>query len=163
MEPVWIIVLLLAASLVVLFLEILTPTFGLLAVVGAGGLIAAAWVAFTQSTAAGFAVSAGILIGVPIYLTALVKILPKTRFGQKLFLASTEVGKAEGIPEAEFYEKLIDSVGVAETPLRPAGAVRAGGRRIDAMAEGGLIERGEKVRIIRVSGSSCIVRKVEES
>lgn len=163
MDPVWIIVLLLAASLVVLFLEILTPTFGLLAVLAAGGLIAAAWLSFKQSTGAGVAVSAGILIGVPIYLTALVKILPHTRFGQMLFLKSTEVGKAEGIPEAAFYEQLIDTVGVAETPLRPAGAVRAGGRRIDAMAEGGLIEKGEKVRILRVSGSSCVVRKVEDA
>ena len=163
MEPVWIIVLLLAAALALLFLEILTPTFGLLAVLATAGLIAAAWLSFTQSTAAGVGVSAGVLIGVPIYLVALVKILPRTRFGQMLFLKSTEVGKAEGIPEAAFYEQLIGSVGVAETPLRPAGAVRAAGRRIDAMAEGGLIEKGEKVRILRVSGSSCVVRKVEDA
>jgi membrane-bound serine protease (ClpP class) len=164
MDPIWTIVALLVGSLIVLFLEILTPTFGLLAILGVAGLVAAAWIAFMQSTTFGVLLSVGILIVVPGYLVALVKILPKTRVGQMLFLTQRDqLGKAEGNPEAELYEQLVGSIGVAETPLRPAGAVRVAGKRIDAMAEGGFIEKGEKVKIIRVSGPSSVVRKVEEA
>ncbi|HLX64386.1 MAG TPA: NfeD family protein [Planctomycetota bacterium] len=48
--------------------------------------------------------------------------------------------------------------GVAETVLRPAGKVRLEGITYDAISEGGFIEAGVKVIVLRAQGSAVVVR-----
>ena len=52
-----------------------------------------------------------------------------------------------------------DHEGVAETMLRPAGKVRLDGVTHDAVSEGGFIEPGSLIRVIRAQGSALVVRK----
>jgi membrane-bound ClpP family serine protease len=47
---------------------------------------------------------------------------------------------------------------VAETDLRPAGFIRLDGRRLDAVAESGLIESGTAVRIVSAAEGLLRVR-----
>lgn len=49
--------------------------------------------------------------------------------------------------------------GIALTALRPAGAVKIGSDRVDVVTEGDFIAAGDKVKVIKVDGSSIIVRK----
>lgn len=162
MDPVWTIVALLGGAAVLLLLEIFTPTFGLLAILGVASLVGAAWMAYLVDATFGILMGVGILVVVPAYLVFIVKYLPNTRFGRMIFLAAQpEPGKAEGNPDTALHDQLVGHEGLAETPLRPAGSVRVDGRRIDAMAESGLIEKGERIVVVRVSGPSCVVRKVE--
>ena len=53
--------------------------------------------------------------------------------------------------------------GVAGSTLRPSGKVLLKGTLIDAQSEGGFIERGEKVEIVRVTGNFVFVRKFKEN
>lgn len=64
-----------------------------------------------------------------------------------------------GFAGAERDEDLVGQEGQAVTPLRPAGKVRIGGRRFEAETEGGFIERGQAVRVLRTEAGRTIVRK----
>lgn len=50
--------------------------------------------------------------------------------------------------------------GVALTALRPAGAVKIGAERVDVVTEGDFIAAGDRVKVIKVDGSSVIVRRM---
>ncbi len=52
---------------------------------------------------------------------------------------------------------MVGEVGVALTPLRPAGRADFGSRRLDVVTEGEFIERGQSVRIESVVGNHIVV------
>ena len=53
---------------------------------------------------------------------------------------------------------LIGLVGVAETPLRPAGKVEFGEEFFDVVSEGDFVDTGEEVRIVEIQGNRVVVR-----
>ncbi len=53
---------------------------------------------------------------------------------------------------------LVGRLGRALTPLRPGGSVDFNGRRLDGLSEGGYIEAGTSVSVVRVRGQFLIVR-----
>jgi len=153
-----IILLLVLVALVLLFLEICTPSFGLLAAAGIACLIGAIWLAFTLALWGGVAMIVTLMVGIPAYLMMLVKLLPKTPLGRRMFLRGARKAAGEATPKAQEYEALVGGTATTLTPLRPVGAIRVGGRRVDAQAESGMIERGRTVRIIRSTGTAVVVR-----
>ena len=56
--------------------------------------------------------------------------------------------------------KYLDAVGVCTTDLRPAGTITVDGEPLDVVAEGGFVNRGDKVKVISVDGSRVLVRKI---
>lgn len=48
------------------------------------------------------------------------------------------------------------------TKLRPAGIIDIDGDRVDAVSEGGFIDKNVEVKVISVSGSRIVVRKIDE-
>jgi membrane-bound serine protease (ClpP class) len=53
----------------------------------------------------------------------------------------------------------VGDLGTASTPLRPAGAVRFGDEYVDVVTEGGFIEEGAEVRIVKISANRVVVRE----
>ena len=161
-EAVVYMVLLIAAALVLIVVEILTPTFGTLGLLAVVALAGAVWQAFTLSSAAGWGVLIGIVLLMPAYLVLLVRWLPRTSLGRRgVFLGKVESVVGEGTPEARTHESLLGKTGRAETALRPSGAVRIDGRRVPASAESGMIDRGQWVRVVRAGGMNVVVRACE--
>lgn len=150
----------LGAMLFFLF-EFLTPTFGPLAGLGVACLVGAVWAAYTLSPALAVIVGVGEVVLTPVYIVLLIKYLPRLPFGRKIFLEQAPAATGTGTPDAPTLEALVGKTAVAETQLRPAGAVRVEGRRVPARAESGLIEKDSTVKIIASSGTEVIVRKVE--
>lgn len=150
----------LLAAMVLFGLEICTPTFGVLGAAGVAALAGAVWQAFTIGPTFGAATVLGVLIATPAYLVLLVRILPRTPLGRRLFLRKATGGTAEAVPDSEQLDALVGQTGTTETLLRPAGAVRVGGRRLIALSESGLIAKGSAVKVIKISGGNLIVRKV---
>ncbi len=54
---------------------------------------------------------------------------------------------------------LVGKEGIAATSLRPSGAAKIDGRRIDVVSEGSFIPEGEKIIVDRVEGVRVIVRR----
>lgn len=55
---------------------------------------------------------------------------------------------------------LLGAIGVAVTPLRPAGKAQFSGQFLDVMAEGDYVAPGGRVQVVEVEGSRIIVREV---
>jgi membrane-bound serine protease (ClpP class) len=87
----------------------------------------------------------------------IMKVLPKTSFGRPLVLETTlPAGDGTTAPQA-------GESGEAATPLRPAGKVVVGGRRMDAVAEVGFVEAGARVRVVRAEAGRLVVREDKPS
>ena len=163
MDSFWTILALFAAAWVFIFLEILTPMFGLLAAAGIAALVAAVWLTFRISGGWGVVSAIVAVLVTPVYAYYLVKYLPRSGLGRRLFLPKADRGRGEGLPEASARQALVGKTGTAETTLRPTGAVRVDGKRVIASAESGMIERGAAVRVIRASAMEIIVRRAEQA
>jgi membrane-bound serine protease (ClpP class) len=59
--------------------------------------------------------------------------------------------------------QMVGDVGVALTPLRPAGRAEFGDRRLDVLTEGEFVERGQRVRIVSVKGNRVVVALYREA
>lgn len=158
--PLLILVLVVAAMLLIV-VEICTPTFGVLGLLAIVAMGSAVYLCYTLDTVAGMVATVAAIILMPTYTVVAVKVLPKTALGRKIGLRREAVAAGEGTPEAEDLGRYLGRVTKAETMLRPSGFVRIDGNRIVAEAESGLIEKGQSVKVVRTGGASVTVRKVE--
>ncbi len=151
------------AAAVLFLLEILTPIFGIFAGLGLLAAAGSIVVGFVIGQWVGVAVLAATLVWIPLYLVVVVKVLPKTPLGKRLFLGRTRGQEGGGsIPSSEALRELVGQEGVADTFLRPSGSVRVAGRRVNAVSEQGTISRGTPIRVVRASSTEVVVRAVGE-
>ena len=66
----------------------------------------------------------------------------------------------EGYTSVTDKSKFLGATGTCVTDLRPAGTVTVNGEPVDVVAEGGFVNRGDKVKVINVDGSRVLVRKI---
>lgn len=82
------------------------------------------------------------------------RLFPYTSLGKKMMLNSSLSNRsALSIPT------LIGETGEAVTPLRPAGTALILGRRMDVVAESGLIDAGRKISVVSQEGIRIVVRQ----
>jgi membrane-bound ClpP family serine protease len=55
---------------------------------------------------------------------------------------------------------LLGAIGVAATPLRPAGKVKFGDEYLDVVAEGSFVQPGTRVQVIEIEGNRVVVKEV---
>jgi membrane-bound serine protease (ClpP class) len=161
MDKIPYIVGLIIVAMILLLFEVLTPSFGMLLVLGLAAMAGAAWLGYTISPALGLVLVLATLVGVPAYFAVVIRILPRTSVGRRLFLGRRREPEGGGTPEAAEYAALVGKTGRAETLLRPAGAIRVGGVRYIALSESGIIQKGQTVKVIRAAGMNVIVRRAE--
>ena len=157
-STIGIVVAMTVAAMALVVLEFCTPSFGLLALLAIGAYGGAVYFAWTVAPTFGVIWLVVGVVGAPFYVYKLAKILPNSKLGQILFLRSARKADGEGAPRADEYEALVGAYGIAETQLRPVGAVRIDGRRIDAQAESGIIQKGQSVKVVRAAMTYVFVR-----
>jgi membrane-bound serine protease (ClpP class) len=106
------------------------------------------WTAAVLTTEAALGVGVGY---------AAIKFFPRTKAGGKMILSEMQTDVRAATRHAD---ELIGREGVAHTFLRPAGTAMVDGKRLDVVAESGMIERGSPVRIVAVQENRIVVRKV---
>jgi len=149
-------VILFAVGLLLLSLEIFLPG-GILGVMGGLTLVGAVFLAFRDYGLFGGAVAllgAVALSGGTLYVELV--ILPKTRLGRGLVLASEVTGKATIAADAALVGRSCEAV----TALAPSGIVRIDGRRMEAFSRDGFIEAGETLVVHGIDNFRLIVSKV---
>ncbi|NOX19137.1 MAG: nodulation protein NfeD [Chlorobi bacterium] len=99
------------------------------------------------------------LLGSIVIIYFLLKILPKTKMFNKLILHRNIEEKSGYTAKKEVFV-LIGKAGVAITDLRPSGAVKIDGKRIDAVTHGDYIEKGAHVTVVEEEGSKVLVEKI---
>ena len=155
------IVIFFVASFAMVILEICTPTFGIASVLSLAALVASVYVCFHISQTVGIIGTVAAVVFYPAFIIVMVKKLPNTTLGRMLSLKRDRASPGEGTPEADEMKALVGRTAIADSLLRPSGAIMIDGNRYIAQAESTTIEKGAKVRIIRSAGTHVVVRKEE--
>jgi membrane-bound serine protease (ClpP class) len=75
-----------------------------------------------------------------------------------------ELDEAGEGPSADLIQPelaaLLGAIGVAATPLRPAGKVKFGDEYLDVVAEGSFVQPGTRVQVIEIEGNRVVVKEV---
>jgi membrane-bound ClpP family serine protease len=163
-------VVLFGVALVLLVLELFVPSGGLISVVAGVALVGSVAAFFTHDPVWGFTAAGIYLVLSPLVIVTLLRFWTHSRVGRKLVLGGEEEDY-EADPEAAAARSeearrrrvselaaLVGSRGVAETSLRPVGTVRIEGRRIDALAESGIIDAGSPVEVVAAYDNQLKVR-----
>lgn len=158
MEPAYWVMLLVLSGFILMVLEFFVPSAGSLGGLATICLIAAIVMAYSISTAAGTLVLLLVLVAVPLVLAGMVKVWPHTPIGRRLFLTPPAL---EADPVEADLRQYVGRVGVATTPMLPAGMIRIDRVNFDAVADGEAVERGDKVIVKDVRMKRLIIRKVD--
>lgn len=146
------IVLLIAVGLILIALETILPgliagALGLLSICAAVGY---AYMNFGFQTGNTVLIISLLLLGTGTVIW--VKFFPDSPMA-RVFVSTRQIGNV-GAEKPE----LLGRTGVALTTLRPAGTAELNGKRVDVVSEGGFIEKGQPVKVVRIEGLRVVVR-----
>lgn len=147
------------------------PGFGIAGVSGAALMLAGVVLSLIGldlrvSWDLGFVNQALMTVSTSIVITAvggalIVRLLPATGATRRLVLGQS-LSVDEGFSSHDPSEKQkfpTGTAGEAVTDLRPAGKIRVGGERIDAVSEGEFITAGSKVTVLGWRSGNAVVRE----
>ena len=153
---------LLLGGVVVVIFEVLFPSAGLLGLLAGALLLGGGWMAARAGgTQALLGYSLMTLLLVPIGLLFAFKILPRTPMGRRMILKGTSLSERAATEEG--LGAMVGKMGVAESPLRPAGIATIGGRRVDVVTRGVHVDAGTTVRVVKVEGNRVIVEAAPDA
>lgn len=172
-QATWLAILLFLLALVMIALEIFVlPGFGLVGVSGAILLVLSLalvtlekqpktsleWQQF-GTTVLTFT---GCLVGAMIAGFTFIWYLPNIPYLNRLMLrpSGLQLEPPEALDSLQPLARLLGDIGVAATPLRPAGKVKFGDEFIDVVSEGSFVPEGTRVQVIEIEGTRIVVKEV---
>jgi membrane-bound serine protease (ClpP class) len=179
----WLEVILFLAGLVFLAFELLVfPGFGICGLAGLGLLCVSLVLASqefvvpeTPRQLERFAISTMVLVG-SFFLFLAIAVVMTRHFGRlpilnRLTLGSPADEQARyGVAGDKDYSPLppllqvaLGDIGVADSPLRPAGRALFADEYLDVVADGTFVDAGSPIRIVKLQGNRVVVRAVDES
>ena len=145
------------AGVLMIIVEILLPTVGLLAGLGVAAMLYSIVLALGGDIGALAALGIALVISVVLFML-IVSRLPSSKLWNKIVLkksARTE----EGYVSAAEQSELVGKTGEVLTELRPSGTARIDGRPVDVISEGAYIQKGKQIVVLSVNGSRVVVRE----
>jgi membrane-bound serine protease (ClpP class) len=140
-------------GLILIGAELYTPG-AILGTIGGIALFAAAITGYAAfGIIGGTYALAGIVIVSIITIIIWMKYFPASRIGKKI-IVEQDLSTSKS---ADDYSELLGKDGETTSELRPAGFATINGKRIDVVTQGEMIEKGMKVKVIRIDGSRVVV------
>jgi membrane-bound ClpP family serine protease len=174
-QVIWLAFLLFLLGLVLIGLEIfvipgfgITGISGILLVMGSIGLVAYGhwprsndeWIGYGQALVP-FSIS---IVGAIVAAFVLARYLPHIPYVNRLMLRpQDEIAEGGGELTDSIHPEmaaLLGAIGVAATPLRPAGKVQFGDDFVDVIAEGSYVLPGSRVQVVEIEGNRVVVKEV---
>ena len=152
-------IVLLGIGLLLIISEVLIPSLGLLGGLATVCLIGSVVIAWQESPELGQNFLLAVCVLVPLMIMLGFKLLPKSPFTK--FMVTEGFSFEDGAAVDERDKGLMGKRGVVEAPLRPAGAARIEGRRVDVVTRGEMIDSGVWVEVIGLSGNRVEVSACE--
>ncbi|MCA9131765.1 MAG: NfeD family protein [Planctomycetales bacterium] len=162
MDAFYLALLLYIAALVLAFVDLFLPSGGLLIVLAVLAAFASILFGFRSGTAMGMTMLTIVAASVPAFAFAAIKIWPLTPIGRRIILGLPPQNAAKTSQDEESLQLLVGQVLITEHALLPTGQLRVGYRRLNAVAENGMIEAGQRVKIIAVRERNLVVRLSDE-
>ncbi len=153
-----IIAILFMVGAVVLFAELLLPSFGMLTAIAIGCFVGGIVLTFqAYGQAAGLLAAVSCVFGLPVCGVIAMRVWPKTWLGKMIIPPNPVLTDADtSVPVVEL-SKLVGKTGRSLSPLRPVGICEFDGHRISCVAESGLVDTGTVVQGVGVSGGILTV------
>lgn len=146
------------ATFGIFVIELLIPTGGLLAILCVATAIASVVLGFMHDPTTGMLLLAIYAVAAPFMLLIGLRVAAKSPLGRKLVLSAEIPARTGGDPTPALALPAVGEAGEALTPLRPGGFIRINGRRLDATAEGDLIDAGTAIEVVSVRDGQVRVR-----
>lgn len=151
----WIIIIAML-GLLLLFVEILMPGFGLFGILGSISLLGTLAAVFKLY---GFTVFLIMLIAVVIIFFGMIAFAKKSGLYNKVVLRDRQ--EAKGFDETPL-QGLLGKVGVTHTELKPFGVAEIDGKVVDVCSTGDFIDRDIRVQVVQVTGKTVTVKVYTE-
>ena len=142
--------------------EVFVPSGGIISICALACLIGGTVIFFRHSTTAGWIGIVIAVIMIPSVLIIAYKIFPKTRFGKSVTLTPPQRQKGDAIADTSELKDLLGATGIVLTPLRPVGMCDISGQRLECVAESRYLNKGKKVKVIRVQSTQLTVREIDD-
>jgi len=143
-------------GLLVIIVEIIIPSGGLLGILALGLFGYSLYDVFTNiSSSAGMTFVVSDIICIPIVILFGFKLLAKSPVTLRKSLSS-ENGVVAQSAEIEHF---VGKEGIAFTDLRPSGIAMIEDQRLDVVTEGKYLNKDTKVVVVSVSGNQIIVNQ----
>ena len=126
----------------------------IMGLIGLGCAVASIYLAFEAgATTLGWIMVATTILSIPVLVVLWVKVLNRV-----FAIKSTQKGYSSAMLE---LKNMVGQEGVALTQLRPSGMARFGKKKVDVVADGEVIEKHTRVKIIEVESNRVLVRSVQ--
>jgi len=140
--------------------EVFVPSGGLLSICAFVSVVGGVLIFFKHSNTTGLFGIIAAAVMIPTMLVLAYKVLPHTRFGKNVTLTPPERSPGDAIIDTDELKSLLGAEGTVITPLRPVGTCDFSGRKVACVAESGYVDKGEKVKVIRVQSTQVTVRVI---
>lgn len=151
-------VVLFVIGIALLIIEVFVPSFGILGILGSTALIAGVVLAASDPMTA--FISIVIALVAAIILIVLFVRMNKSRGIWNKFILRDKLTTEQGFVSADLKDSLLGLEGTTITPLRPAGTVILGDKRIDVVTSGEFIDANRTVTVIKAEGTWVVVKEV---
>jgi len=146
---------------ILLAVEVFIPGFGIFGLIGVVVVLASIFLAAQSPQQAIRSVTISLLTTI-VAIFVLVRYVGPRGLWQRLLLYERLDTERGYVSQRESLH-IVGRRGVTLTPLRPAGTVRVDGERLSVVTEGGFIEEGRTVEVVRAEGARVVVREVDEA
>ncbi len=150
-------IVLLIVGVILLICEMLIPGIGVAGVCGVIACVAGLIVGSDSIAQAAFTLAILLVILLIAALIIFKFIFGKRKKQSKLIL-NEEISRSD-TDEARHEASLVGKEGVALTMLRPSGIAEIDGKRIDVVADGDFISKGEGIVVTQAEGIRILVKK----
>jgi membrane-bound ClpP family serine protease len=162
MDPFYLALMLYVLAMVLAVVDLFVPSGGMLIAMAVLAAIGSVLFGFRSGTTLGMTMLTLVVASVPTFAVIAIKIWPHTPIGRRIILGLPKPREDAKSVESDPLQTLVGSVFLAEHALLPTGHLRIGHRRLNAVAESGIVEVGERVKIVAVRERNLIVRVTEE-
>ena len=145
-----IIILLFVVGIALMLAELLLPGV-VMGLIGVLCVIVSVSMAFASDVGLGTVLLVIAIVFVPGFVVFWIKILDR-------YFALKGSQKGSSARE-ETMVALLHEEGVTVTALRPSGVARVGGKRVDVVAMGEMIDKGVRIKVVEVKGNRVVVRR----
>ncbi len=157
----WLHILLFIVGIVLMLIELFVPGFGVFGGLGIATLVISVIMSAYDTTM-------GLMsLGIALVITVLFIVIMVKYFGHRgiwhRFILKDELKKESGYIASEEKDDLVGKTGTTMTNLRPAGIAEIDGARVDVVSEGGYINPGKTVVVVKVDGTRVVVRELKEN
>lgn len=163
MDNLGVITLLYVGGVILLVAEVFIPSHGLLTIGSLACFGVAIYQTFLRDTTAGIVLTLICLALIPSVFIAGIKYIRYLPMGDRLAPPNPSAAETGIAYDRSEYEACVGRTGRAVTPLHPIGVCEFDGRRVQCVAESGMIEAGAQVVGIDMRLNNLAVRPLSPS